>query len=294
MHRGECLCRTVRYEVRGPWQRVVNCHCSRCRKHHGSLFATHLIAESANFLWLGGAESVADYRLSANGPLRAFCKRCGSTVPALSRETARIPLAALDPKPRAEPAAHIFVDSKSAMCEITDALPRFAGFPSGIDRESVPRIPPSHAPGTTGGSCLCGDVAFEIAGGLERAVNCHCGRCQRSRGAAYGTNLYARADLLTWTKGADQVRDYKLEEARFFTVGFCARCGSLLPAIWGSVQTYFVPAGCLDTEPAIFPGANIFTDHALAWTTIPDTVPRFPQMVPLERFSEFFFALPKR
>src|SRR5262249_49140788 len=102
-----------------------------------------------------------------------------------------------------------------------------------------------------------------VSGNLDRAVNCHCTRCRRSRGAAYGTNLYARADRLTWTKGAELVRNYKFEEARFFTVGFCVRCGSLLPSIWGSMQTYFIPAGCLDTEPSILPGVNIYTDDAL-------------------------------
>jgi hypothetical protein len=40
MHEGRCLCGNVRYEVDGPFAAVVNCHCSMCRKHHGSAYVT--------------------------------------------------------------------------------------------------------------------------------------------------------------------------------------------------------------------------------------------------------------
>ncbi|WP_315752151.1 MULTISPECIES: hypothetical protein [unclassified Bradyrhizobium] len=37
--RGSCLCGRVGFEVDGPFDNFLNCHCSRCRKgqRHGAL-----------------------------------------------------------------------------------------------------------------------------------------------------------------------------------------------------------------------------------------------------------------
>src|SRR5580700_3097148 len=37
---GGCLCGRIRFEVRGPFGPVANCHCSMCRKAQGGGFAT--------------------------------------------------------------------------------------------------------------------------------------------------------------------------------------------------------------------------------------------------------------
>ena len=37
---GSCLCGAVRYRVRAPFVRFSHCHCSRCRKAHGTAFST--------------------------------------------------------------------------------------------------------------------------------------------------------------------------------------------------------------------------------------------------------------
>ncbi len=39
--RGGCLCGGVRYEVELPFRRASICHCSRCRKHPGSIGLAH-------------------------------------------------------------------------------------------------------------------------------------------------------------------------------------------------------------------------------------------------------------
>ena len=37
--RGTCRCGGVKFEIIGPLMRVLNCHCSKCRKQHGAPFA---------------------------------------------------------------------------------------------------------------------------------------------------------------------------------------------------------------------------------------------------------------
>ena len=46
---GSCLCGAVTYEVRGPFNMMVHCHCSMCRKHHGAAFATFVGAPLTHF-----------------------------------------------------------------------------------------------------------------------------------------------------------------------------------------------------------------------------------------------------
>jgi hypothetical protein len=38
--RGSCLCQRIRYEITSPLGRIVNCHCSTCRKATGAAFRT--------------------------------------------------------------------------------------------------------------------------------------------------------------------------------------------------------------------------------------------------------------
>ena len=54
MAEGRCLCGTLRYVIDGPFNWMGHCHCSMCRKHHGSLFATFVGASASHFRWLAG------------------------------------------------------------------------------------------------------------------------------------------------------------------------------------------------------------------------------------------------
>ena len=39
---GSCLCGGVKFEIAGPLMAPLNCHCSQCRKHHGSAFRSRV------------------------------------------------------------------------------------------------------------------------------------------------------------------------------------------------------------------------------------------------------------
>ena len=72
MNRGSCLCGAVQFEA-GPFDAMLHCHCSMCRKHHGAMFATFLAGKADGFRWIAGEDQLATYRSSANG-LRPFCR----------------------------------------------------------------------------------------------------------------------------------------------------------------------------------------------------------------------------
>ncbi len=47
---GACLCGKVRCAMAGAFTAMSHCHCSMCRKHHGSAFATFAIAPIEGFV----------------------------------------------------------------------------------------------------------------------------------------------------------------------------------------------------------------------------------------------------
>jgi hypothetical protein len=59
--RGTCLCGDVAFEMTGPIEPLVHCHCSMCRKHHGAAFASFVSVPEASFRWLRGEDGIARF-----------------------------------------------------------------------------------------------------------------------------------------------------------------------------------------------------------------------------------------
>jgi hypothetical protein len=285
---GSCLCGAVRFEVSGPFKWMSHCHCSRCRRHHGTLYGTTLGADPGNFRWLSGTEDIAHYR-SSQAVVRSFCKHCGSNVPSIGAVAVVIPAGTLQNDPGIKPQAHIFVKAKSPMCDINDNLPKFDEYPPGFG------VPVADAPErasidqTLTGSCLCGEVAYALDETPQKVVHCHCTRCQRSRGTAHATNVFVRQENLRWTRGADRVVTYKLPEAQLFATAFCASCGSLLPALFAGIRRYNIPVGSLDRPLDVKPRLHIYASSRAPWHTITDSLPQFDEMPPREQVKELMF-----
>jgi hypothetical protein len=288
MTTGSCLCGAVRYEASGPYRWMAHCHCSMCRKQHGSLYGTSVGVDPKNFRWLQGEDAIVHYRSSASFQ-RPFCRHCGSALPDASGEHVVCPAGGLDESLEMKPQAHIFVGSKSPMCEITDSLLQFEEYPPGYGAAVEPKAPPAAPEGVIQGSCLCGEVAFSIDETPTKFINCHCSRCRRSRGAAHGTNFFVHSDKLRWLRGADRVSTFKLPEASMFSTGFCSACGSLIPSLFDTIGRYIVPVGALDTPLTARPGLNIHVGSKAPWFEITDHLRQFESMPPRERIAELFF-----
>ncbi len=279
---GSCLCGTVRYEIDGPFTMMMSCHCSMCRKHHGAPFATFAAAGIDGFRWLSGEDAVQYYASSSHGR-RGFCPMCGSVAPMLMKEmgVVVVPAGALEGDPGIRPQGHMFVGSKAAWYTISDSLPQHATYPSEWgDMPSIERPVVSAEPGKTLGSCLCGEVAYEMTGKPVAMYQCHCSRCRKSRSSAHGANLFYKVDDFRWTRGEENVADYKLPEAQRFGAAFCRKCGGSTPRVAVARSMVVVPAGPLDTDPGARPMAHIFVESKATWFEIADSIPQFAQMPP--------------
>src|SRR5712692_5020137 len=129
MNEASCLCGRVSWEIESPLEWMSHCHCSRCRKAHGTPFATYVAGAASGFR-LRGEEHVVAWE-SSPGFRRRFCGTCGSVVPSDSAFEGRVfvPAGSLFGDPGARATAHIFVASKAPWHEITDDLTRFDAYP---------------------------------------------------------------------------------------------------------------------------------------------------------------------
>ena len=273
---GVCLCGSVRYSVDGPFNMMIHCHCSMCRKHHGTAFGTFVAAPLMGFRWLGGEDRIVTYQSSENGT-RSFCTGCGSVAPILAQnmDLAICPAGNLQGDLGIEPQSHLFVGSKAPWYTISDALPQYEEYPPEFGAGGVARPQVEPREGIVEGSCLCGDVAFEITGSSSRMVHCHCSRCRRGRSAAHATNLMYGIDAFRFKRGADKVAEYKVPEAQYFTAVFCKRCGSAAPRVSRERAIVVVPAGALDTDPGARSTAHIYVGSKASWYRITDKLPQF-------------------
>jgi hypothetical protein len=265
----------VAWRAERPFDLMSHCHCSRCRKVHGSAFGTYLTAAAERFSFERGRDGIVRFA-SSPGFARPFCARCGSVVPdgVATQDRVAMPAGALDGDPGVRPLAHIFVASKAPWYEIADALPRFAAYPEGFESPALADRAPTDPPGAVRGSCLCDGVGFALTEPAQLARYCHCWRCRKARSAAFASNLFVSDTGVRFTRGEELVASYKIPEALRFTQCFCRRCGGKLPRVDPERKLGVVPMGALDDDPGIRPSAHIFVGSKAAWDEICDALPQ--------------------
>ena len=123
------------------------------------------------------------------------------------------------------------------------------------------------------GSCLCGQVAFEVEGEFGHFFLCHCGHCRKDTGSAHAANLFSGTARLTWLSGEAGVSTFVLGGTRH-QKSFCSTCGSAVPGIHAD-GTLVVPAGCLDSKAPMPVQAHIFMGRRAEWDNELDAVVSF-------------------
>lgn len=133
---------------------------------------------------------------------------------------------------------------------------------------------------TLKGSCLCGAVKYQVTGEPKRFYHCHCSRCRKATGTGHATNLFLQPATLTWLSGEEQIRAFKVPEAKRFTNNFCTTCGGRLPRQAQGTDVVMIPSGSLDDEVPIKPQARIFSGSGASWSCAGDGLPAYPEYAP--------------
>ena len=138
------------------------------------------------------------------------------------------------------------------------------------------------------GSCLCGDVAFEIdESGIIMSNNCFCTNCRKVSGAGYGTFLQLKPSCFRWTSDPSKVATY--ESSPGIHRAFCPRCGSRAPH--GQLPVVGVPAGALDSDPGVRPEVAFYAESMAPWCVAEVTGKAYAQAPPPEFLDEFMSRL---
>lgn len=124
---GRCLCGEVTFEYSGPLGPIALCHCSQCRRAHGSAFSASAPVQKVHFRFTDGEARITEFE-SRPGKYRAFCSGCGSQL--YSRVDAisgvlRLRVGVINEPLGRAPSAHVFTGSKSDWFTITDDIPQF-------------------------------------------------------------------------------------------------------------------------------------------------------------------------
>ena len=114
----------------------------------------------------------------------------------------------------------------------------------------------------TKGSCLCGEIQYELHGEFDSFFLCHCKYCQKDSGSAHGANLFSKKAQLIWTSGEENVTTFNLPNSRH-NKSFCKNCGSPMPIIHKDLLA--VPAGSIDGDFSMKPTAHIFVASKACW-----------------------------
>jgi hypothetical protein len=124
------------------------------------------------------------------------------------------------------------------------------------------------------GSCLCGQVTFEIEGTFDSFYLCHCKFCQKDTGSAHGANLFSTTAQLSWITGTDNVHTFNLPSTKHIK-SFCKECGSALPNQQREEKLLVVPAGSLDTSITVKPAAHLFYSSRACWDDGVENIKKF-------------------
>jgi len=127
------------------------------------------------------------------------------------------------------------------------------------------------------GSCLCGEVTYEIEGDFENFYLCHCKRCRKDTGSAHAANLFSSTAKLRWLSGQERTRTFNFQSEGHIK-SFCTNCGSALPNIQMDGKLLVVPAGSLDSDISIRPQGHIYYASKANWDTELEKLPKFEEL----------------
>ena len=118
------------------------------------------------------------------------------------------------------------------------------------------------------GSCLCGDITFEVSSTLEPATACHCTQCRKQTGHYFASSDVPRAALRVTGKVSWYASSEKVQR------GFCGRCGSTL--FWDPIRQdrIAIALGAFDTPTQTRLKMHIFVASKGYYYDIGDGLPQ--------------------
>jgi len=139
------------------------------------------------------------------------------------------------------------------------------------------------------GECICGEIAFEIAGNLPKLYQCHCSLCRKQGGSSSNTGLIVAEENFRWLIGQEKISSYV--KATGFRSDFCTKCGSVVPNPFRDRPYVWVPAGSLDDTQPLEIVAHICVASKASWDNqIPSELVQYETMPSLSELIDLVHA----
>ncbi len=116
------------------------------------------------------------------------------------------------------------------------------------------------------GSCLCGDVAFEIDRSSVKLYQCYCTLCRKQSGTYSNAATIVPDHAFRWVKGQAQVSSWVKDTG--FRSDFCRQCGSPVPGPLRDTPFTWIPAGLLDGDVDGEIISHIYVQDKATWDTL--------------------------
>jgi hypothetical protein len=129
------------------------------------------------------------------------------------------------------------------------------------------------------GSCLCGEVSYEIDRKHLNAMHCYCQMCRKAHGTAFSTHAIARPDQVRWISGKSKLTSFESSPGAFRE--FCPDCGTHI-LVYGQSgdDTIAIPAGTLDGDPDLTIVGHMYIEECVSWYDISDDLPQYRRWPP--------------
>ena len=126
---GDCLCRAIRYAVRGEIIRIVNCHCDDCRRATGASFGTYVFVNESDLAILQGTPKSFEHPNDIGATMtKQFCGNCGTQLfgqGSRGGDMIHIKVGTIDDASFVRPSMDIFVSKKPPFVRLSDETEHF-------------------------------------------------------------------------------------------------------------------------------------------------------------------------
>jgi len=116
------------------------------------------------------------------------------------------------------------------------------------------------------GSCMCGEVTYEIHGKVGEITHCHCITCRKAHGSAFSSVAAVQIDDFEFTSGENLIKCYQSSPDKGRC--FCSNCGSHIYAHREGQKHYILRLGTLDDDPEVRPTNHIWVSLKAPWYDI--------------------------
>tara|TARA_B100000214_G_C23651548_1_gene483168 strand:- start:151 stop:567 length:417 start_codon:yes stop_codon:yes gene_type:complete len=132
---GHCECRKVEFNHSKEITYFSHCHCSQCRRCHGSAFGSYIEVDKSSFEYTSGDNNLKTYS-SSKLCERVFCMNCGSNIMFINKnipDKYYVSIGLINGNLQLPKAHHIFVGSKASWYKIDDDLEQHQEYPTNND-----------------------------------------------------------------------------------------------------------------------------------------------------------------